>query len=1349
MATVATVASCSSCASLREEAAHLRAQDAAVREELADFTAASGEIEAALEAANAALLGERAALQSKLARIHASAVALCATCTRPSQALDAGITHAVHGLQAALDDSNAHTPQIEVERDVALAALAAADAAVSAAAHEALQLRDVISSLAFTLEESAGQSCLQVEAYNALVQGNAAARAEHDATLVTLAAVREECAALRAQLGAQEAHAGEVAALRASVGKLKSALTAAEARANKLQVSLTQATSAAAASSKRGGKATSAGKSVPLRTPSKSDVFVDDGGVDDARMSEASGTTNETSAAEVESVNTQMADAASVALRSVAGDVEAALRALRDATPSATAAPAHDSEVESRMHTALDTLHVLLAADAARVRRTSSSSATGHVDEALAPVAAPAPAIAMVVAASEPRVVRGGVPLTLEAKYEALQRENAQLLSSLFKTRNNIMVFCRVRPATSEELKYGALPHSHQVAYGVTGMMIPHDVAASAAGGGTSSGTEGEEPSVAAGEAVATPVKASGALPLAPNLVVDVLSDSELAFYDRTRRSWRAFAFDKVYAPGSTQSDVFRDVAPLAQSVVEGYNACIFAYGITGSGKTHTMQGPESDPGINLRIVAKIFELATLKRTSRAFRVRVSMLEIYNEELRDLLLPPGATPAKLEIRSSDGGSHALFASPDSRARTAAGATMMSPGSTPGVQVQSLTSVEVATADEILAVFARGTLMRATAATNIHEHSSRSHCVLKVEVEGFPIEATSTPGGDASMYSSTLGKLYLVDLAGSERVRKSAVTGARLREAQYINRSLSALGDVLEALDKKTAHVPYRNSKLTHLLQDSLGGSARTLMMATVCPGAFTADETLYSLQFASRARNIDLGPAQRTVQIKNITEQYRTLRTDHAAAEHARAALEKEVAELQRTNATLEERMTALREASAKANDASRKALTQRVESMKRELVIAQETIAEERKLRVAEAETIATLTERLKKEQHVVTTAERDKRMLEQRVAALQREVTTAKASLGDARVALQRRAAQGIVRAPPGGARGTAHRASVSSGVSNDVAAKAAAAQRVPSAASMDVDVEGEDDSHAGDTGVGASPSHAAVGHDGVDGASAPSGAAKGAIGSAASKALQMQRDRRAKREAVALAARREAEEADRKLREEMNRNAKDRVRALQASALTGTGRSPAKPSAGAAAGRARGVPVSTSVAAAAVAAARAAAAGGRTTVTSLQRTAAANSRAAADRSTGSVTAHVSGEHGNSYEYMGAAAAAATAADDDFGYSDDESAGGTFMVGILNPTDEQEARALGLLSPPAPVASAAAAADTQSAVSLHSPGTSARPTFDWDAAEDEEMLRDAAVGSAAVPSAPPAVPA
>ncbi|KAI0515693.1 hypothetical protein KFK09_008359 [Dendrobium nobile] len=256
---------------------------------------------------------------------------------------------------------------------------------------------------------------------------------------------------------------------------------------------------------------------------------------------------------------------------------------------------------------------------------------------------------------------------------------------------------------------------------------------------------------------------------------VDYIGDNgELGLVNPSRQgkdSHRVFKFNKVFGQTATQVQVFLDIQPLIRSVLDGYNVCIFAYGQTGSGKTYTMSGPDSPSeeewGVNYRALNDLFQISQARRNAYNYEVRVQMVEIYNEQIRDLL--------------SD-------TVPDAR------------------------MVPVKSSNDVLAKMKLGQANRAVGSTALNERSSRSHCILTVHVRG----------EDLKIGSTSRACLHLIDLAGSERVDRSEVTGERLKEAQYINKSLSALGDVIFALSQKSAHVPYRNSKLTQILQSSLG-----------------------------------------------------------------------------------------------------------------------------------------------------------------------------------------------------------------------------------------------------------------------------------------------------------------------------------------------------------------------------------------------------------------------------------------------------------------------------------------------------------------------------------------------
>ncbi|KAL4630315.1 kinesin-like protein KIFC3 isoform X3 [Arapaima gigas] len=300
----------------------------------------------------------------------------------------------------------------------------------------------------------------------------------------------------------------------------------------------------------------------------------------------------------------------------------------------------------------------------------------------------------------------------------------------------------------------------------------------------------------------------------------DANDDAVLQLYNKGKAM--TFELDKVFPPEATQEEVFQEVRSLITSCIDGYNVCIFAYGQTGSGKTYTMEGVEDNPGINQRALRLLFSEVSEKAPDWDFNITVSMVEIYNEMLRNLL---GDNPnEKLDIKMCPDGSGQLY-------------------------VPGLTEVTVQSVEDINKVFDLGHMNRATACTNLNEHSSRSHALLIITVAGF----------NASTGHRTIGKLNLVDLAGSERIGKSGAEGSRLREAQCINKSLSALGDVIHALRSKQGHIPFRNSRLTYLLQDSLSGDSKTLMMVQVSPLESNASESVCSLKFAQRVRTVELG----------------------------------------------------------------------------------------------------------------------------------------------------------------------------------------------------------------------------------------------------------------------------------------------------------------------------------------------------------------------------------------------------------------------------------------------------------------------------------------------------------
>ncbi|CAB3232163.1 unnamed protein product [Arctia plantaginis] len=288
----------------------------------------------------------------------------------------------------------------------------------------------------------------------------------------------------------------------------------------------------------------------------------------------------------------------------------------------------------------------------------------------------------------------------------------------------------------------------------------------------------------------------------------------------------RVYAYDAVFDTNTSQMDIYVQTAsPIVEQVLKGYNGTIFAYGQTGTGKTYTMAGSNTAPelrGIIPNSFAHIFSHIAKAKEDEKFLVCVTYLEIYNEEVRDLL---GNNPHQsLEVKER----------PDI-----------------GVFVKDLTGYVVHNADELEKIMAVGNKNRVIGATAMNTESSRSHAIFSITVE------SSKRGADGKMHVK-MGKLHLVDLAGSERQSKTQATGTRLKEATKINQSLSVLGNVISALvDGKSTHIPYRNSKLTRLLQDSLGGNSKTVMIATIGPADMNYVETISTLRYANRAKNIE------------------------------------------------------------------------------------------------------------------------------------------------------------------------------------------------------------------------------------------------------------------------------------------------------------------------------------------------------------------------------------------------------------------------------------------------------------------------------------------------------------
>ena len=329
----------------------------------------------------------------------------------------------------------------------------------------------------------------------------------------------------------------------------------------------------------------------------------------------------------------------------------------------------------------------------------------------------------------------------------------------------------------------------------------------------------------------------------------------DLAILDASCWS-REFAFDRclwstdinseAYA---SQSDVYDEVGqPVLDWILNGYNCCVLAFGQTGAGKTWTMMGDIKSPdpsryGLVPRICFSLFEaLDHISNGDGLESVMFSHMEIYNENVRDLLAPPNVNP-----------SNGMAVTEYLRVRE---------HPTRGVFVANLTTIRVTNFEDLMSLIAIGDKNRTVGATNANAHSSRSHAIVTLTVIQ---RSRSTPknGLPTSALQQRVGRVHLVDLAGSERVYMTGAQGTRLREASNINRSLSVLGDVIKCLGDRgqhggarKAHVPYRNSTLTMVLKDSLGGNAHAVMLTAVSPSSFDYEETISTLKYADRAKRV-------------------------------------------------------------------------------------------------------------------------------------------------------------------------------------------------------------------------------------------------------------------------------------------------------------------------------------------------------------------------------------------------------------------------------------------------------------------------------------------------------------
>ena len=306
--------------------------------------------------------------------------------------------------------------------------------------------------------------------------------------------------------------------------------------------------------------------------------------------------------------------------------------------------------------------------------------------------------------------------------------------------------------------------------------------------------------------------------------ICDFTSPTSLTFHSSREKNVYRFNFDRIFPPSSTQQDIYDfGVKGIIDSVLDGYNGTVLAYGQTSSGKTYTMQGEmdeERKQGIIPRMINHVFK-HIYKNEGTDFMIKVSMIEIYQEKIRDLF---DVSRVNLNIRED---------------------------SIKGIYVDGASERYVGCPNDVLTLLELGSANRAQAATNMNEHSSRSHSIFILtinqtnKIEGF----------------SKIGKLYLVDLAGSEKISKTGATGHTLEEAKIINKSLTTLGRVINNLtDGKSTHIPYRESKLTRVLQESLGGNSKTCLIITCSPSIYNESESLSTLRFGERAKKIKNKP---------------------------------------------------------------------------------------------------------------------------------------------------------------------------------------------------------------------------------------------------------------------------------------------------------------------------------------------------------------------------------------------------------------------------------------------------------------------------------------------------------
>nr|XP_055195282.1 kinesin-like protein KIF19 [Nyctereutes procyonoides] len=332
----------------------------------------------------------------------------------------------------------------------------------------------------------------------------------------------------------------------------------------------------------------------------------------------------------------------------------------------------------------------------------------------------------------------------------------------------------------------------------------------------------------------------------------------------RTHRSReKTFIFDTVFDQHASQEDVYRATTQhLVEGVVSGYNATVFAYGPSGAGKTYTMLGMDAEPGIYLQTLADLFRAIEEIRDSADCSVSMSYLEIYNEVIRDLLNPSSGF---LDLREDSRGS---------------------------IQIAGIMEVSTSNAQEIMQLLTKGNRQRTQEPTATNKTSSRSHAVLQVTVR-------QRSRGPDLVEEVRVGKLFMVDLAGSERASQTQNRGKRMKEGAHINRSLLALGNCINALSEKggsrAQYVNFRDSKLTRLLKDALGGNSRTVMIAHISPASTYFEESRTTLLYAYRAKNIKTRVKRNLLNVSYRIAQYTDVISDlRREIEHLKSKIEKQ-----------------------------------------------------------------------------------------------------------------------------------------------------------------------------------------------------------------------------------------------------------------------------------------------------------------------------------------------------------------------------------------------------------------------------------------------------------------------